>query len=161
MVSKSIGKLRPKLKKSKILPELPWSWQNKPWYIWRPFPKGWPLQECSSVCLLSVVCCRGHSLRLGMSSWSSLALRVGNQSNDWCWMIDDGWWMMDDGPFFSSCFFFFFFFCFWIFLTSFNWFYNFFNLWLYLTVYDCLDCFNRFDCIGPFWTVLQKVYIDG
>ena len=32
MVSKNIGKLRHKLKKSKILPELNWSWQNKPWY---------------------------------------------------------------------------------------------------------------------------------
>ena len=35
-----------------------------------------------------VCCCRGHNLRLGMSGWSSLALGVGNQSNDWWWMID-------------------------------------------------------------------------
>ena len=32
MVSKNIGKLRHKLKKSKILPELTWSWPNKPWF---------------------------------------------------------------------------------------------------------------------------------
>ena len=47
------------------------------------------------VTLLSYVC--GHSLRLGMCGWSSVALGVGNQSNDWWWMIDDGWWMMSDG----------------------------------------------------------------
>ena len=33
MVSKNIGKLRHKLTKSKILPKLTWSWQNKPWYM--------------------------------------------------------------------------------------------------------------------------------
>ena len=32
MVSKNICKLRHKLKNSKNLPELTWSWQNKPWY---------------------------------------------------------------------------------------------------------------------------------
>ena len=31
MVSKNICKLRHKLKNSKNLPELTWSWQNKPW----------------------------------------------------------------------------------------------------------------------------------
>ena len=35
------------------------------------------------------VCSRSsHSLRLGMSGWSSLALGAGNQSNDWWWMMD-------------------------------------------------------------------------
>ena len=32
MVSKNICKLRHKLKNSKNVPELTWSWQNKPWY---------------------------------------------------------------------------------------------------------------------------------
>ena len=32
MVSKNICKLHQKLKNSKHLPELTWSWQNKPWY---------------------------------------------------------------------------------------------------------------------------------
>ena len=35
-------------------------------FLIRPSPKGRPLQECRSVVCLSV-CCRGHSLRLGMS----------------------------------------------------------------------------------------------
>ena len=33
MVSKNICKLRHKLKNAKNLPELTWSWQNKPWSI--------------------------------------------------------------------------------------------------------------------------------
>ena len=32
MVSKNICKLRHKLKNAKNLPELTWSWQNKPWF---------------------------------------------------------------------------------------------------------------------------------
>ena len=33
MVSKNICKLSHKLKNAKYLPELTWSWQNKPWFI--------------------------------------------------------------------------------------------------------------------------------
>ena len=41
------------------------------------------------ISILSVfVVCRSHSLRLGMSGWSSLALGVGNQSNGWWWMTE-------------------------------------------------------------------------
>ena len=50
--------------------------------------KGSPLQECPSLCMFLSSLVSGHSLRLGMSGWSSLALLVGNQSNDWWWMID-------------------------------------------------------------------------
>ena len=30
-----------------------------------------------------------HSLKLGLSGWTSLALGVGNQANEWWWMMDD------------------------------------------------------------------------
>ena len=36
LVSKNICKLRNKLKNAKSLPELTWSWQNKPWYTRKP-----------------------------------------------------------------------------------------------------------------------------
>ena len=58
-----------------------WNIDDKLILLIRPSPKGRPLQSACDTDVCLYVC--GHSLRLGMSKSSNLALGMGNKSNDW------------------------------------------------------------------------------
>ena len=85
MVSKNICKLCHKLKNAKNLPELTWSWQNKPWYFGEMWSQAQPLRSscrscssgrsrspCSCSCppsSSSLVYCTPSSTAASPSSW--------------------------------------------------------------------------------------------